>query len=115
MHTETVNTYNRMVGAYEQETDTFWEEFPDAIIRKYKESVRSGVVLDVGSGPGRDGLIIKNTGVDVVCLDAARSMVERATERGLPSVQADFLNLPFANQSFDGVWAYTSLLHVDRS
>lgn len=115
MHTETIKTYNSMAGPYEQETEGFWDEFPDAIFRKYRESVRGWRVLDIGSGPGRDGLILRNTDLDVVCLDAAKKMVERATERGLPSVQADFLNLPFANQSFDGVWAYTSLLHVDRS
>lgn len=71
--------------------------------------------MDVGSGSGRDGLILRNTGLDIVCLDAARGMVQRTTEKGLPSVQADLLDLPFASESFNGVWAYTSLLHIERS
>jgi ubiquinone/menaquinone biosynthesis C-methylase UbiE len=42
-------------------------------------------------------------------------MIKLSKERGLESIVGDFNNLPFENKSFDGVWAYTSLLHVPKS
>lgn len=42
-------------------------------------------------------------------------MVKLSSEKGLTSICGDFNNLPFSDASFDGVWAYTSLLHVKKS
>ena len=72
-------------------------------------------VLDIGSGPGRDGLILKNAGLQVTCMDASETMVKISSEKGLHSVVGDFLKLPFTNNSFDAVWAYTSLLHISKN
>ena len=72
-------------------------------------------MLDVGSGPGRDGLILKEKGLDVVCFDASDAMVALSTSRGLESVVGDFCALPFLDESFDGVWSYTALLHVPKA
>jgi ubiquinone/menaquinone biosynthesis C-methylase UbiE len=71
-------------------------------------------VLDIGSGPGRDGILLQEAGADVVCLDASESMIELTRQKGLFSVCADFNTIPFPDNSFDGVWAYTSLLHVPK-
>lgn len=113
MDTKTIDTYNKLAREYDDETLGFWDSFPRTFIDHFVAEVR-GRVLDVGSGPGRDGLLLKNAGLDVVCLDASSSMVELSTGRGLVSVIGDFLELPFEEKSFDGVWAYTSLLHVSK-
>ena len=114
MDQKTINTYNELAEDYDKETVDFWERFPRTIFDKFIELTK-GKVLDVGSGPGRDGLILKNAGLDVVCLDASESMVRLSTERGLNSVVGDFNSLPFKNEEFGGVWAYTSLLHIPKS
>ena len=113
MDTKTIDTYNKLAREYDDETLGFWDSFPRTFVDHFVAEVR-GRVLDVGSGPGRDGLLLKNAGLDVVCLDASSSMVELSTGRGLVSVIGDFLELPFEEKSFDGVWAYTSLLHVSK-
>ncbi len=113
MDTKTIDTYNKLAREYDDETLGFWDSFPRTFVDHFVAEVR-GRVLDVGSGPGRDGLLLKNAGLDVVCLDASSSMVELSTGRGLVSVVGDFLELPFEEKSFDGVWAYTSLLHVSK-
>lgn len=110
----TIDTYNRLAKEYDEETKDFWERFPRTIIDKFSELVK-GKVLDVGSGPGRDGLILKAAGLQVVCLDASKEMVGLSSERGLESVEGDFDNLPFPDDSFDGVWSYTALLHIPKS
>lgn len=100
---------------YDEETKDFWLQFPDTIINKFSDEVgRGSKVLDLGSGPGRDGLLLKDKGLEVVCLDASEEMVKMCKEKGLESVQGDLLDIPFEENSFDGVWSYTSLLHIKK-
>ncbi len=114
MDSKTIITYNKLAKEYDEETADFWDKFPRDSFNEFTKRV-TGRVLDIGSGPGRDGLILKNNGLDVVCLDASESMVKMSSEKGLESVLGDFNNLPFDDGSFDGAWAYTSLLHVPKS
>lgn len=110
----TIDTYNALAKAYDDETIDFWERFPRTFLDAFIE--RSGSsVLDVGSGPGRDGLLLQRAGKLVTCLDASEAMVRICSERGLTSVLADFNAIPFENGSFDAVWSYTALLHVPKS
>lgn len=103
-----------MAAEYDEETTDFWEKFPRTFLDQFIAA--SGArVLDIGSGPGRDGLLLQKAGKDIVCLDASEEMVRISSERGLESVVGDFMHLPFPDASFDGVWAYTSLLHVPKA
>lgn len=113
MDKQTINTYNQLAKDYDNETIDFWERFPVSIVNKYIELTK-GKILNVGSGPGRDGLILKKAGLDVICLDASEEMINLSKQKGLESVLGDFMDLPFENNSFDGVWAYTSLLHIPK-
>lgn len=114
MDQKTIDTYNELAKEYDSETIDFWERFPKTFIDKFAGLVK-GRVLDVGSGPGRDGLILKKACLSVVCVDASEAMVKISSERGLQSIVGDFNELPFPDKSFDGVWAYTSLLHIPKS
>lgn len=113
MDEQTIAAYNLHARNYDEETIDFWNQFPrtffDTFIR-----LSSGSVLDVGCGPGRDGLVLQEAGLQVMCLDASQAMVDLANERGLNTVLGDLLALPFEDESFDAVWAYTSLLHVRK-
>jgi len=114
MDQQTIKTYNEIAAGYDDETKDFWERFPRTIIDRFA-ALAHGKILDVGSGPGRDGLILQEHGLEIVCLDASEEMVKLSTQKGLVSVVGDFNILPFQSGSFDGVWAYTSLLHVKKS
>lgn len=112
----TIRTYNQLAREYDDETAGFWDEFPVEFIQSFIQSLpRLARVLNVGSGPGRDGSLLYAHGLNVICLDASPKMVEMCKERGLFSVQGDFLYLPFENNSFDGLWAYTALLHIKKA
>lgn len=116
MDPKTIKTYNKLAKEYDEETVDFWENFPRAFFDKFAELTKAkGKVLDVGSGPGRDGLLLKEKGLEVICLDASETMVKACQEKGLEAVEADFAKIPFEAKTFDGVWAYTSLLHVPKS
>lgn len=113
MDQQTIDTYNKMAKEYDDETADFWDSFPQTFLDKFTE-FSGKKIIDVGSGPGRDGLLLQQAGKEVVCVDASESMVKLSSDRGQQSVLAGFDNLPFENESFDGVWSYTALLHVPK-
>lgn len=114
MDKKTIDTYNKLAKEYDAETVLFWELFPRTFIDRFIKLTK-GKILDVGSGPGRDAFILKQGGLDVTCLDASKTMIKLAREKGLESVLGDFNEIPFPDESFDGVWAYTSLLHIPKA
>jgi len=114
MDKKTINSYNQFAEEYDKQTVTFWDEFPRTFFDTFAASVK-GKVLDIGSGPGRDGTMLKEKGLEVICLDASEAMIKLSSEKGLDSVLGDFSDLPFVDNKFDGVWAYTALLHVFKS
>jgi len=71
-------------------------------------------ILDLGSGPGRDSQFFKERGLNPLCLDISQEMIKLCQEKGLETQVGDLEKLPFEDSSFDGVWAYTSLLHVPK-
>jgi ubiquinone/menaquinone biosynthesis C-methylase UbiE len=114
MDEATVRTYNQKAKEYTEETDGFWQRFPSNFPKEFIKLVK-GKVLDMGSGPGRDAKIFTDGGLEVTCFDASESMVAISKAKGFNSVVGNFLNLPFDDNSFDGVWSYTSLLHIHKT
>lgn len=114
MDQQTINTYNQTAKEYDDETIDFWDQFPRTFLDTFiKLSGKN--ILDIGSGPGRDGILLQKNGKDVICLDASEEMVKISSERGLQSIVGDFNHLPFKDGTFDGVWSYTALLHVPKA
>ena len=112
---ETIKTYDLMAQEYDEETADFWSKFPYKIFDKFTANLpNNGLVVDIGRGQGRDALILEDHGFQVVCLDASQTMINLTRLKGLTSELADFLQIPFPNNTFDGAWAYTSLLHVSK-
>lgn len=114
MDRKTIQAYNKLAVQYDLETKGFWETFPKTFLNEFAKAAR-GKVLDIGSGPGRDAVLLSGLGLEVVCLDASEEMVKQTELQGFASVKADFKNLPFESKAFNGAWAYTSLLHVPKS
>jgi len=115
MDKRTIYTYNKLAREYDQETTGFWKDFPTHMLDRFVDALPNIQVLNLGSGPGRDGLLLKQRGCDVTCLDASREMVNMCKTRGLMAAEGDLLSLPFPDHSFGGVWAYTSLLHIHKT
>jgi len=115
MDKTTIDTYNELAKEYDEETTDFWRGFPNTIITQFAERVGGDKqTLDVGSGPGRDGLLLQEKGLKITCVDASEAMVKLCSDKGMSAVKGDLLSLPFDDNNFDGVWAYTSLLHVHK-
>ncbi|WP_170320528.1 class I SAM-dependent methyltransferase [Vibrio cidicii] len=72
-----------------------------------------GAILDAGCGSGRDAKHFKDLGFKVAAFDANQALVELASRHLEQNViHAKFDTFRAEPNSFDGIWACASLLHV---
>lgn len=72
-------------------------------------------MLDLGAGSGVMAKYFVDGGMNIMCVDLSKSMVELCTEQGLKAQVMDFYDLTFDDNSFDCVWSMNTLLHVPKS
>jgi len=72
-------------------------------------------LLEVGAGPGHDGVFFGRQGMQVVCVDLSPEMVRLCQQKGLEAHVMDATDLRFPAGSFDAVYALNSLLHVPNA
>ena len=85
-----------------------WEDFDHSLPRGAK-------VADIGCGPGRDTAQFNQRGFWATGLDYSIGILQEAMRRApAPYLQGDMRTLPYAPESFEGVWACASLLHLPR-
>lgn len=71
-------------------------------------------VLEVGCGTGMILKEIAPVARRAVGLDISRGMLEKARARGLDVVEGTATDLPFADGSFDAVYSFKVLAHVEQ-
>jgi SAM-dependent methyltransferase len=75
---------------------------------------KNGLILDVGSGSGRDSMAFSSKGYRVIAIDNSEKMVNATQQLANVDVHLmDVLDLNF-DEKFDGIWASASLLHIPR-
>ncbi|WP_447970937.1 class I SAM-dependent methyltransferase [Nitrospira sp. M1] len=114
----------RTVQAYEAQHDIYLHEWN---ARRYKvpphlhnliaRIPKAGLIVDVGCGPGQDARYLRRQGFHVCGADLTWSFLQAAKARAprLPVVQADMRRLPFPLQTFDGIWAAASIIHLPKA
>lgn len=112
---DTRETCDRIARKFEDDTKDFLERYLLGDIRLFLgKLLKRSRILDIGGGPGRDSLFFKENGFDPLIIDLSEKMVELCRRKGLRAVVMDFEHLDFPSKSFDGVWAYASLLHLPK-
>lgn len=109
----TIRTYNAINELYDAETRDFWDRFPMDIVRKFLELLPGDEILDLGSGPGRDAVILRNHGLNVTCVDGSENMVNMTARLGFNSVLSDLRVFDSPDKKYHGIWAYSSLIHLN--
>lgn len=69
-------------------------------------------VLEIGTGPGQDGLKFVQAGIHYTGVDLAEEHVRQARSEGLDVSVASARRLPFADGAFPAVWSMSTLLHI---
>jgi SAM-dependent methyltransferase len=104
---------------YNSRADDFWEgtkghdvqQNVDALLRALGPGRHR--ILDLGCGPGRDLVSLRDAGHEAVGLDGANRFVEMARAySGCEVLEQDFLGLDLGVETFDGIFANASLFHV---
>jgi 2-polyprenyl-3-methyl-5-hydroxy-6-metoxy-1,4-benzoquinol methylase len=112
---------NSTINWYNENAKGFIEKTINLDIQKSLYShflprvVTGGHILDAGCGAGRDIKMFHNLGFQVTAFDASSELVEFATKYS----GVDVLNMYFSDvnweNTFDGIWACASLLHIPKS
>lgn len=102
--------YDRLAEAYDRQRS----DDPDFLDELRERVPAGGRILDAGCGAGRPVAETLAADFDLVGLDISREQVRLASERvpGEPFLQGDMTALPLADEAFDAVAAYHSVIHV---
>lgn len=78
---------------------------------------QKALILDAGCAAGRDSRIIHEKGKKVIGIDLSRELIKIAKKKSpeIQFIEGNFLNLPFEDNYFDGIWAHASLLHFEST
>ena len=71
-------------------------------------------LLEIGSGPGRDGLFFLENGLKVTCIDLSPENINFCRAKGLTAYVMDMSNMFFPDNSFDAAYSLNSLLHLSK-
>lgn len=105
--------YDEFAGWYEKERHHGYHAMIDdlemGLIDPYLDNAR---VLEVGCGTGLLLQRAAQRAQHAVGIDISPGMLQLAVDRGLDAVQADATALPFEDESFDLVYSFKVLAHV---
>lgn len=110
---QTIDYYDTNAKAYAEYVDGFYSS--EQISAFLALMPLNPTVLDVGCGSGRDVYIMDQAGAHATGLDLASGMIEYAQGKypDLDFVVGDMTQIPFQDQSFDGIWSHGSLFHLE--
>lgn len=107
-------TYDRQANQRDTASIQEWkvEERSNFVSLLQKED--KCTLLEIGSGPGRDGLFFQKQGLQVTCIDLSPEMIRLCHQKGLTAYVMDMADLTFPVNSFDAVYALNSMLHLTK-
>lgn len=111
---QTRDAYNKTAQTYSR-----WamELHPKTCAELFLKSVPPhGTILDIGCGSGRDAKIFSEQGHQITGIDFSSEMIKIAKETAPKAtfMEADIQEINFPPQSFNGIWANASLLHIPK-
>jgi SAM-dependent methyltransferase len=113
MESSTIQYYNKNAQTYFESTVSLdMGKLYEPFLQHLKPGAK---ILDAGCGSGRDSLFFKNHGFQVTAFDASEEMVKLASQllgQRVLHMSFEDLDLP---ETYDGIWACASLLHVKRA
>ncbi len=112
---ETVRAYDAHARALDGTFEGSFQRIGKPVVDLFLSMLPPGApVLDIGSGTGNKAAYVQAQGHPVVCVDLSPEMVRLCKEKGLRAHVMDLEDLRVEHNSFEGVVAYTSLLHVPK-
>lgn len=110
----TVGSYDKFAEKYASRHATLDEVRRQ--LDQFIELVKSGAILDVGCGHGRDLNFFSSKGFMAIGIDLSEKLLRIAhegTQWGI--ARMDMRMMGFPSEIFDGIWACASFLHIPKS
>ena len=110
----TIATYERHAKKYAAEHSNISEIKKEADF--FLKCLKGKKILDVGCGPGRDAKYFSDKGYEVTGIDISPGLLEIAAKNAPRAkfIKMDMRFMDFPKNSFDGIWAVASLLHIPK-
>src|SRR3989344_163737 len=113
--TKTVLSYNKHAKYHANRFSGLTDILRRSEFKHFIELLPGKYILDLGCGSGDHSLLFKQQGLEVSAIDISQEMVRLTREKGIEAEIMDIEQLTFALESFDGIWAVTSLLHIPKA
>lgn len=112
-------SYDRVAVEYSKRIydELSHKPFDRELLDRFADRVRAGgVVCDVGCGPGHVARYLLGCGLHVCGLDLSTRMVEiaRTLNPGIDFRQGNLLSMSVADDTWAGITAFYSIIHVPR-
>lgn len=110
---------NNTISYYDNNAEKYFFETSNANMQTsydlFLKNIKKGsYILDFGCGSGRDSKYFLNNGYRVKAIDASKEMCTLASTNIMQEViHSEFKDLNDKN-TFDGIWACASLLHISK-
>ena len=111
-----INYYNSSALNYDLFTKNYGKKYLQLEYYLFLTNITGGKkILDIGCGPCRDSEYFINKGFTVIPIDLSEEMIKICGKKNIYAYKMDMENLKFVDGSFNGIWAYTSLLHLPKN
>lgn len=109
-------TYEQIAAVYAEKYFDYYKHNLEQLKRFTALLPTNARVLDAGSGPGGVSEFLRDRGFQVVGVDNSPAMVALARERvhDVDFVEGDMRELALEDESFDGILADYSLIHIPK-
>ncbi|RLI99212.1 MAG: class I SAM-dependent methyltransferase [Candidatus Aenigmatarchaeota archaeon] len=111
----------KTIQVYEELAEDYCKAHSDIaeiknIADNFLKKLKGKKVLDIGCGPGRDAKYFSENGLEVTGIDLTSSFVEIASQNAPKAkfIKMDMRKLEFPENTFDGIWACASFLHIPK-
>lgn len=119
--TDKNNVVAKTIKTYEELAEDYYKTHFDInkiknIANFFIKNLKGQKILDIGCGPGRDAKYFSEHNLEVTGIDLTSNFVKMAS-KNVPNakfIQMDMRNLNFPENTFDGIWACASFLHVPK-
>ena len=107
--------YDAIVSFYAERYNAA-EEFRVQLADFLSSLPKHAVVLDCGSGPGKEAHVLAQSAQKVVALDLSAAMLAKVKETNplIETVHANMNHLPFLAHCFDAIWCSRAIIHIPR-
>jgi len=112
---ETINAYNKNAEILSKKFKKLTDLKRRYEFQRFIDLLSGKNILDLGCGSGDHSEYFVKQELDVTCIDISGEMINLCKKKGLDAFVMDIENLKFAPESFDGIWAVTSLLHIPKT